>query len=340
MSNVLKSGYIRYPYENVPCELNRFFLGKFLSAEDFECEQNYFRERSRLRNAALAGPGIVAGLEVSRNLEASNCFEVSAGLAFDHLGRELLLNQNVSVHVDSQLAGFLVLHYDEAAIEPVPVLAREEGSRDRDIVMNHIREAPVIEFICTDDQATAQRSGVVLARLLFEKKEPQTRHLSQTMRSYAARDPMQWPVILNINWTHGGLVPRALLESNASGDKPELRLVMDLNMPVSAFGLSSQDEQDLKGLVRLFVGDGNDPLAAFLPGVRLDDKATSISCSIPAAILARGGQQRVSLSLLTENLMDALGRVVDGCLLKGVTPTGNGVPGSTFESWFTLDLGR
>jgi len=328
---------VRYPYEHVPSELNRFFLGKFLSAEDFECEQKFFRERSWLRNATLYGPGIVTGLEVSRNLQEKSCFKITPGLAFDQLGRELLLTQELAVHVEAESSGFLVLRFDEAAIEPVPVLAEDDLSQDREMVMNRIREAPIVEFSTDQDAKDAARNGVVLARLGFGEETPSEQFLLQTMRTYAARDPFLWPVIQNFNWQHSDVVPSQELSDVDGTNKSSPSLEITFNAEVSFTDVEASNQA---GCMRLYVGGADKPQEVYVPDVHITNEGRSIACQIPAGILKKKGPQHICVSLMTASFQDKFGRVVDGCLLKGLTPSGNGVPGSVFESWFTLDLGR
>jgi hypothetical protein len=76
---------------------NRFFKGKMMKAPEFEMEQRYGIERRRMLTRAISGWGIVHGLAVKGSNEEqipfpeSREFCVSAGLAVDVHGREILL---------------------------------------------------------------------------------------------------------------------------------------------------------------------------------------------------------------------------------------------------------
>ena len=61
-----------FPFDpaTVGRELNRYFTGKHMTAEDFEADQHYFLSRHRLHNALLHGWGVVWGLEVRTVVEA------------------------------------------------------------------------------------------------------------------------------------------------------------------------------------------------------------------------------------------------------------------------------
>jgi hypothetical protein len=71
---------------------NRFFKGKLMKAPEFAMEQRYSIERRRLLTREVTGPGVVRGfaLRGARRGEPKD-FVVTAGLAFDDQGREILL---------------------------------------------------------------------------------------------------------------------------------------------------------------------------------------------------------------------------------------------------------
>jgi hypothetical protein len=76
---------------------NKYFEGKRLTADSFRLEQKYLIERRRLLNRAIHGWGVVYGygieLQTPQNGNGANApcgLKVSAGLALDQCGRELL----------------------------------------------------------------------------------------------------------------------------------------------------------------------------------------------------------------------------------------------------------
>ena len=76
---------------------NRYFQGKRLTADSFRVEQDYLIERRRLLNRAIHGWGVVYGFGVVSHTPKEGCddvpsgsLDVSAGLALDKCGRELL----------------------------------------------------------------------------------------------------------------------------------------------------------------------------------------------------------------------------------------------------------
>jgi hypothetical protein len=73
---------------------NKYFEGKRLTADSFRLEQKYLIERRRLLNRAIHGWGVVYGygleLYTPENGNSPCVLKVSAGLALDECGRELI----------------------------------------------------------------------------------------------------------------------------------------------------------------------------------------------------------------------------------------------------------
>lgn len=113
------------------CVRTRFFNGMFITKEDLETEQRYFRIKNRLQNRA-AGQGVVWGLDVGRSGE-NVC--VLPGYAVDCCGNDLTVTTPYQVDIASLLrdpAGCLtgdgrprqmalLLEYVECPAEPRPV---------------------------------------------------------------------------------------------------------------------------------------------------------------------------------------------------------------------------
>jgi hypothetical protein len=106
-----------------------YFDGQRLEALDLRLEQRYHIELRRLLNRGLFAPGAVNGLEVAA--VDGHAVEVSAGLALDPLGREVVLAsaQRLAVPnrppVQASLGGyFLTVRYAE-----VPVPGSVDGCR-------------------------------------------------------------------------------------------------------------------------------------------------------------------------------------------------------------------
>ena len=137
-------------------ERNNYFHGKTLSARDLFVEQRYFNEKRWLINRTVIGWGVVCGLEVAVE---GDCLNVTPGLALDCCGRELLVCERETVHVQTlteQLGGdayaqgdgirwVLCLEYRECKTEPValpPSCDQQERGREH----NHIRDDYRLRF--------------------------------------------------------------------------------------------------------------------------------------------------------------------------------------------------
>jgi hypothetical protein len=73
----------------------QFFSGQLLDATDLEQLLDYHRQLRWLHNRALHGFGVVAGLAVTGR-RGDRDVQLSAGLAIDGLGRELLLSETAT----------------------------------------------------------------------------------------------------------------------------------------------------------------------------------------------------------------------------------------------------
>jgi hypothetical protein len=142
--------------------------------------------------------------------------------------------------------------------------------------------------------------------------------------------------ITGYSWTHGGELTLNKLE----GDNRELRVTFDRKLLPAASGESGtginlatfvvqyvQAQADLE-----FLEPEGDP--------SLDETGCTAIFRVPEARLTRGRGTlvgaRMQVTLRCDFVLDCRGQPVDGNHLRGRTPTGDGVPGGTFESWFTL----
>jgi hypothetical protein len=107
-----------------------YFDGQRLVARDLELEQKYHMRVRRLLNHGLYSAGVVDGLQVS-NVDPRHV-RVSAGLALDPRGREIILLSDTTMTVPSRLPAssvlgyFLVISYGEEK-EPGTLADCREG---------------------------------------------------------------------------------------------------------------------------------------------------------------------------------------------------------------------
>src|SRR5262245_34509299 len=80
-----------------PRERLNYFNGERLAAADFRAEQGHHDGMRGVLNSMLYSPGVVSGLEVEIDRANRDRVKVGHGLAFDYLGRELFVPQEVLV---------------------------------------------------------------------------------------------------------------------------------------------------------------------------------------------------------------------------------------------------
>jgi hypothetical protein len=113
--------------QDQPIERLNYYNGQRLEAVDFLLEQSYHIGVRRWLNKSLFNWGIAAGLEVTVKVGDAHTLIVSAGLALDYLGREIILTEDAEVKVvgiPSQIEGvvfgnFLTIRYAEMVVESV-----------------------------------------------------------------------------------------------------------------------------------------------------------------------------------------------------------------------------
>lgn len=137
---------------------NRYFSGRLLGAEDFQLEQDYFRERLRRHNRALHGTGIVCGLEVSVRPDGGGGDQivVQPGFAITPQGEEIEVMCEASASLPqtgNQLSVMLTLA--ERFTRPVPALGDEQ-----------VQFARIEESFTLHLESTAGQDGIALARLI------------------------------------------------------------------------------------------------------------------------------------------------------------------------------
>ena len=124
------AGRVGHESEAVDSVLERvhYFTGQLLSAEDFQAEQDYVREKQRRHHRHLHGFGVVQGLEVSAE---EGGVHVSAGLAIDANGEELVVAVPWDGRIPTGSAWYVTLAFAECEIDPVPALGKDAPPKRR-----------------------------------------------------------------------------------------------------------------------------------------------------------------------------------------------------------------
>jgi hypothetical protein len=96
----------------------RYFSGQILSADDFNAEQEYFREKRKTFNRLLLGYGVVSGLETT---VGGRTVTVSPGLALDPRGNEITVDCSTVLKLPARTKPlFLSIEYLERETDPMP----------------------------------------------------------------------------------------------------------------------------------------------------------------------------------------------------------------------------
>jgi hypothetical protein len=135
----------------------RYFPGQLLSAHDFETDQNYFREKHKLQNRILFGPGIISGLDISvaNPSQASPQLTISPGSAIDPLGNIIVVSEPCILPLKVGSDWFIGLRYTEHPSDPVPI---SPGGKE----FSRIQEGYELQLLPYDPTDTADCNAVSL----------------------------------------------------------------------------------------------------------------------------------------------------------------------------------
>lgn len=161
--------------QDLPCAPNRvrYFTGQLLTAEDFEAEQEYLREKRRRHNRYSHGYGVVNGLQVSIG---DNNVRVDPGLAVDCHGEEIVVCEPTEVALtEKDGVKYLTICYIERETDPVPVPGSEETIQN-----SRIEEVFELTFECDHPCSGHKRDklrwvpcgeahGIPLAKLTYRR---------------------------------------------------------------------------------------------------------------------------------------------------------------------------
>jgi hypothetical protein len=111
----------------------RYFTGQLMSAEDFQTEQQYFRDKLRRHNRFLHGYGVVTGFEVAVSQQAaSSNVVIFPGYAISAEGEELILAQAFELEINLPLSPqYVTLQYAEHETDPVAELGPDSAAPSR-----------------------------------------------------------------------------------------------------------------------------------------------------------------------------------------------------------------
>ena len=106
-----------------PFVRNNYFDGQFLTANDFQDEQDYHIGKQNLHNKFLHGWGVVCGLWVVPSAEYDDRVILTPGVAIDGEGREIVVTKSISVPIGVQKTDlYIAIEYKPIPTEFIPNL--------------------------------------------------------------------------------------------------------------------------------------------------------------------------------------------------------------------------
>jgi hypothetical protein len=119
-----------------PFERNNYFLGKVLTADDLQAEQEYVNAKRRLLNRLIHGVGVLCGLTVRK--QQGSRLTITAGVALDGCGREIVVPHDVTIDLtehlprrDGKKAAYVWLQYAEWGVDPVPTVGSADDAEEQ-----------------------------------------------------------------------------------------------------------------------------------------------------------------------------------------------------------------
>ncbi|MEV6304233.1 hypothetical protein AB0M02_32840 [Actinoplanes sp. NPDC051861] len=333
-------------------ERNRYFTGKYMAPRDFMADPDYLLARHRMHNRLLHGWGIVTGLQVRRHPRpecADRWVRVKAGIAVDCLGRELVLHRDEAVELPPPAGTgddhefFVCLAYTERPIEYVPVLYHENGCEPGRSEANRVREVATVQVLTADEfrrhQRHRRRDGchrpacpcghlVPLARVVFPGRHGKPFRIDRRVRRHLGSRPARLTHIAKVNWPHGGEITLSDLD-RVLGRTLEITFDRRLRRGINGhtFVVQYRNLQDDLEFLRYRVPPqltGDRRHARFVINDAAFDDYRNLR------------NNEVLVTLKCDFVLDCHDVAVDGNHIGGRRPSGNGVPGGTFESWFRV----
>lgn len=262
----------------------------------------------------------------------------------------------------------LCLQYEEREIEPVPALYAEDSCDMSHQESNRIREGTCLRMIrltdmpsgcwkMSEDQAElywrddcdsqlggpagvtldeqCSCYGVVPLALIHYRSDEEADGfvIDRHGRTHLPIPADFLTHITHINWPHGGTVQMSELEAMQG----QLRIRFDRQILLPENSIMGTSVNNFTFEVQ-YHGTQRSP--EFLSGtVTLEEDQRVAVFTIEPNFLQVGrsiGDHDVFIRLKCDFLMDCHGNPVDGNHLRGRLPSGNGVPGGLFESWFHI----
>ncbi|WP_027666497.1 hypothetical protein [Rhizobium leguminosarum] len=277
----------------------KYVDGMLLTAEDFCLEQSYLNRRL-IQFGQRFSCGVIEGMQVDDYSLGKNgpTLKVSAGYALDARGREIVLDENQDREIDAKDGALCVRRCDPERVT-AGVAAKSSSAKAEPQIIRTIERAE-FEFFAPSDVSEKIKVGWVplaLIRLRDGKIGPIVPSRGLTG-------------IAETSWKHNGTT-----------------LPKEWSITFSA-PIARPPSQPIEIRVRNDAGADVYPVVTDL---KLDDTGTRLSFK-----LARIAEGVVHIRIACDFVMDWKGQAVSGAHVGGHLPSGNGIPGGVFESWFVV----
>ena len=343
----------------------RYFTGRHMTARDFCDADNYHRSMRHLHNRVLHGWGIACGLEVAPHARPECGVVVSCGLAIDCCGREIVVPAPVSQRIpwdmvrDKELVLVLCLEYCETLTEKVPVLysneacssAAYEDGRVREGYALHwhaVKEADLEKYgwqlpaACPPGGAEPQPCGGDAAACCLDPACPpdgcvalavlrgdEAKHeIDTTQRRFIGQAPEHLTHICWISWPHGGYMSASQFHQVSVRFDHTLAEAKDQHAAGPA-GINERTFVMQAGEQR---EDLDFVMYTQLPHLLADRRTAVFDVLRPEQYIGH----TIQVTMRCDFVLDCHGNPVDGNHLRGRLPSGDGVMGGEFQSWFRL----
>lgn len=350
----------------------RYFTGRHMTARDFSDADGYHRAMRHLHNRVLHGWGIACGLEVTRHQRDECGLAVQCGLAIDCCGREIVVPSAVAQRIawdivpqaqdgtplNKDYVLVLCLEYCEVQTEKVPVLYSEEACSSASYEDGRVRESYALHWHavkeselekygwqlptgcppadgdpkpcagatspCCLDADCPPHGCVALAvvRGTEEKYEVDT-----SQRRFIGQAPEHLTHICWISWPHGG--------SMSVSEFNQVSVRFDRALAGSAGNAAAGPTGINERTFVMQAGEQREDLdfVMYTKVPHLTDGRTAVFDVVrPEQYIGH----TVQVTLRCDFILDCRGNPVDGNHLRGRLPTGDGIMGGEFQSWFTV----
>ncbi|KGQ19370.1 NHL repeat-containing protein [Lysobacter dokdonensis DS-58] len=362
--------------EPLALERIRYFTGRHMTSRDFTDADAYHRTMRHLHNRVLHGVGVGCGLEVRLHPRPECGVIVHCGLAIDCCGREIVLRKAVSVRIDweawpknadgkpeDDYVLVLCLEYCELHTEKVPVLYSADACAGHTYEEGRIRESHALRWRavrvadlgkygwrsskgcppgegdddckpchddatarCCIDPACPPCHCVPIAIVRGDEDAPVlvTRGRPRLPQSQEQLTHICW-----ISWPHGGAIPLSAF------DKLQVRFDRPITDPASPVEPGPRGINERTFVVQY--GQQREDLDFVMfrdkgPFLLPDKRTAQFDVLRPDEYLG----DTIHVTLRCDFIVDCDDNPVDGDHLRGRLPTGNGLAGGTFESWFKV----